>query len=702
MKWLKKRALVHLLIALGFLLVWGLLEYFNFDYLIKGELATVDYRIRYGRTAPVNPDLVFLAIDTASTSVDQIDDKVVAGSKPLSLMRGGYPYNREVYAAICDQLFAAGAKAVAIDIFFQSPKPEDPAWKAAIVRNQDHLVLGMNFSDDQQDGFSTTLTLPASDLLSDNKPTNELLAYLNFWKDNYGTVRDAQYRNNIEHLNHGIPGAENLPKLYSFAARTVLKAGRPDLVPDDLLSRPLRFAGKPETKFPTYSLYKIFEPNSWATNFQKGEFFRDKIVVIGPQGDWTKDELDTPWGRMNGAEIHLNAINDLLQNDFLSPPSTGLTVAIVISASLVALLLGILIVSILWRFVAAVLVLSTYLFILAWTYNGPGWLLPALVPLSLLCATMGVGFIFDFTMTQIEKMRLRATFERYYSTNVARYLMDHTETYKEMLSGERKPVTVLFSDIRSFTTIVETTADSHELVKKLNEYFTEMVDCVFRHDGTLDKFMGDGIMAIWGNTPYNFGPKEDAVRAVRCALDMVVALRKLNARWIIEGKTEWQIGIGLNHGQVIVGDMGSQAHKEFGAVGDAINLGSRLEGLTKEYKQQILIGERVAELVVDNFHLRSVAFAQVKGKTQSVRAFTVLGDKTLELQPEQKKALELYEEGISSFRRREFARAKDLFAQSLQHQPNDYLSSEYLASAAEFLVNPPDNDWTGTRIMTKK
>ena len=185
-----------------------------------------------------------------------------------------------------------------------------------------------------------------------------------------------------------------------------------------------------------------------------------------------------------------------------------------------------------------------------------------------------------------------------------------------MLAGTRRPVTVLFSDIRSFTTIVETTADSHQLVAKLNEYFSAMVECVFRYDGSLDKFMGDGVMAIWGNTPFNFGPQEDAIRAVRSALAMLEALRKLNAKWVSEGKTEWKIGIGLNHGQVIVGDMGSQQHKEFGVIGDAINLGSRLQSLTKVYHLQILIGESVAELVRDHFHLRNVDFVKVKGKTR--------------------------------------------------------------------------------------
>jgi adenylate cyclase len=271
-----------------------------------------------------------------------------------------------------------------------------------------------------------------------------------------------------------------------------------------------------------------------------------------------------------------------------------------------------------------------------------------------------------------------------------------------MLAGTRRPVTVLFSDIRGFTTIVETTADSQQLVNQLNEYFTAMVACVFRYDGSLDKFMGDGIMAIWGNTPYNFGPQEDAARAVRAALAMLTELRRLNAKWVAEGRMEWRIGIGLNHGQVIVGDMGSQQHKEFAVVGDAVNLGSRLEGLTKEYHLQILLGERVAELVRDQFHLRSVDVVQVKGKTQAVQTFTVLGEKSEALPPDQQKFLALYEEGISCFRRREFGRAKELFAQALQLQPGDYLAAQYLASCVAFIENPPDALWTGVRVMTQK
>jgi adenylate cyclase len=192
------------------------------------------------------------------------------------------------------------------------------------------------------------------------------------------------------------------------------------------------------------------------------------------------------------------------------------------------------------------------------------------------------------------------------------------------------------------------------------------------------------------------------VRAVRAALAMFAELRRLNAKWLAEGGTEWRIGIGLNHGQVIVGDIGSQQRKEFATIGDATNLGARLESLTKEYHQEILLGESVADLVRDQFHLRSVSVVQVKGKVRAVQAFTVLGEKSEALPDEQQKFLALYEEGVALFRRREFVHAKELFAQALQLQPDDYLAAMYLDDCTAFIENPPEASWTGVRVMTKK
>jgi adenylate cyclase len=707
LRWLKSRGVVHFVIVALFVApMVGLLAikpnkeqpYASkvrlwFDSL---EYFSIDYRINFGRKAKADPQIVLLSIDAPSISLDALDDQTIAASRPLSLMRenGTFPFPREVYADVCDRLFSAGAKVVAFDLIFLKPSPTDPVFQQALNKYRDQVVVGFPISDD-----STSYSLPPPGLLPSQDPFDDRLGLVNFWRDSDNMIRCAQYRNNLDYIN-GHVGAEKLPKLYSLAARAVQKAGHADLVPDDLQGRPMRFAGP--SRFSTYSFYKLFDPDSWKVDFQNGEFFRGKIIVIGPAGGWSKDILPTPTGDLAGVEVHLNAINDLLQNEFLSPASDGLNIVSVIASGLIALLMAMTIAQIAWRFLVAVVLLAGYALALIWAYNGSGWLLPVVAPLGVFCGATGVGFVYDFALTQIEKLRLRTTFERYHSKNVVRYLMDHTASYKEMLTGTRKPVTVLFSDIRGFTTIVETTADSHQLVDKLNEYFTAMVACVFRYDGSLDKFMGDGIMAIWGNTPHNFGPKEDAVRAVRAALAMIAELRRLNAKWVAEGKSEWHIGIGLNHGQAIVGDMGSQQHKEFGVVGDAINLGSRLEGLTKKYRLQILLGERVAELVVDHFHLRSVNFVQVTGKTRAVQAFTVLGEKSEPLPPEQQKFLSLYEEGISSFRQRQFARAKEQFAQALQLQPGDYLTAQYLESCAAFIANPPDASWTGVQVMTEK
>jgi len=706
LRWLKARSVVHFvivaLLVVPTVMLLRIVPNRDQPYASKAriwfdslEYFTVDYRMYFGRKAMADPRIVLLSIDAPSIALDVLDDQTIAASGPLSLMRAnGFPFPREVYADACDRLFAAGAKVAAFDLIFQKSSPTDPLFQQALDRYRDQVVIGLNFNDD-----ATSQSLPVASLLPSQDPLDDRLGFFNYRRDTDNVVRCAQYRDNLEHLS-GLAGAEKLPKLYSLAARVVQKAEPGTFIPDDFLPRPMRFAGP--SRFSAYSFYKLFDPHSWNADFRQGALFQGKIVVIGPEGNWSKDMFPTPVGDLAGVEIHLNAINALLHNDFLSPASNDLTLSIVVGTGAVALLLAMGIASIFWRFVAALAVLGGYVMALIWAYNGPGWLLPAVAPMGVFGGATGVGFVYDFTLAQIEKLRLRTTFERYNSKNVVSYLLDHTDSYKEMLKGTRRPVTVLFSDIRGFTTIVEETADSHGLVDKLNEYFSAMVGCVFRYDGTLDKFMGDGIMAIWGNTPYNFGPKEDAVRAVRAARAMLVELDRLNAMWVAEGRDEWRIGIGLNHGEVIVGDMGSQQHKEFAVVGDAINLGSRLEGTTKEYHQQILLGEKVEELVREQFHLRSVGVVQVKGKSQAVKTFTVLGEKSEALPPGQQQFLALYEEGMTLFRQREFSRARELFDQALQLQPDDYLAAQYRDNCVAFIENPPDSSWTGIRVMTKK
>lgn len=192
-----------------------------------------------------------------------------------------------------------------------------------------------------------------------------------------------------------------------------------------------------------------------------------------------------------------------------------------------------------------------------------------------------------------------------------------------VVSSERKPVTILFSDLRDFTSLTETLRDE-ALVEQLNEYLSAMVECIHEEGGTLHKFIGDAVMAVWGDLASE-GAAQDARRAARTAVNMHATLQKLNTRWIEQGKPPLRMGIGINHGIVLIGNIGSPRRMEFSAIGDAVNLASRLESLNKDLKTDILVGESLAPLLDGRFNLRTCGAIAVKGKKKHVEVFELLG-----------------------------------------------------------------------------
>ncbi len=293
--------------------------------------------------------------------------------------------------------------------------------------------------------------------------------------------------------------------------------------------------------------------------------------------------------------------------------------------------------------------------------------------------------------------------ERYVSKNLVKEILDNPGGYYNSMLGSRKPVTVLFSDLVGFTSLSEK-ADPTVLVSQLNRYLSAMVPMVFDNGGTLDKFIGDAIMAVWGNVS-SHGAAEDAKAAVRAALGMRREMPKLNATWQVEGFKPLAFGIGINHGDAVVGNIGSyEPHERLDptVIGDAVNLASRLEALTRLYGVDILIGRSAAELVRDDFYLRSIARVQVKGKTEPVEIFTLIGALNDDVDPEFLKWLQAYEEAIVKFRKRDFKGAKILFSHFLEFYPDDALGKMYLASALEYEQSPPDEAWNAVEVFKKK
>jgi len=239
------------------------------------------------------------------------------------------------------------------------------------------------------------------------------------------------------------------------------------------------------------------------------------------------------------------------------------------------------------------------------------------------------------------------------------------------------------------------------LVTQLNEYLSGMTSVIFNNGGTLDKFIGDAIMAVWGNVR-SLGMAQDAKSCARAALGMRRELRELNQNWREQGRMGLGMGIGINHGEVIVGNVGSHERMDPTVIGDSVNLASRLEGLTRTYGVDILVGASAAELVRDEVHLRSVARVQVKGKTKPVDVFTLVCARGEETDPESLKWLETYEEALEKFRSRDFTQAKILFSRFLEFYPEDLLAKMYLHRALEYEQQPPDEAWNAVEVFKKK
>jgi adenylate cyclase len=274
------------------------------------------------------------------------------------------------------------------------------------------------------------------------------------------------------------------------------------------------------------------------------------------------------------------------------------------------------------------------------------------------------------------------------SRDIAEKLLKDGE---QQLGGVSNKATVLFSDIREFTTLSEG-LPAERVMDFLNQYFTLMVDEVLGHRGVLDKYMGDALMAVFG-VPYP--APDDAVRAVRTALAMVRALSAFNARRAEAGLAVVQMGIGINTDHVVSGRMGSAKRMEYTVIGDGVNTASRLEGLTKTYAAQILISESTMRDIGEQFYVREVDHVRVKGKTKPTGLYEVLGDAAYQPTPEQR----LFLTGYESYCQRQFAEARQAFHAGAKR---DALCGIFLTRCDEFLKNPPPSDWDGVWRMASK
>ncbi|MEM6252048.1 MAG: MASE1 domain-containing protein [Cyanobacteria bacterium P01_D01_bin.156] len=294
-----------------------------------------------------------------------------------------------------------------------------------------------------------------------------------------------------------------------------------------------------------------------------------------------------------------------------------------------------------------------------------------------------------------ETEALRATMYRYLSQDLAEQLLESNNT---KLGGARRFVSILFADIRSYTSLTEQLTPE-EVVALLNRYFETMVDVIFDHRGTLDKFIGDAIMAVFGSPI----PQEDhAQQAVATALDMQTHLEQFNQKQQQQGLSTLQIGIGINSDDVITGNIGSSKRMEFTAIGDGVNLTSRIESATKLYGCSIIISENTYSLCRDAIWVRELDYVCVKGKRQPVKLYEVLGLRSQPLPPEQQQQIALYGKGRALYQQRQFALAIDTFSTLLRQVPDDQATRLYINRCRQLQDSPPEQNWDGSWQLQEK
>ena len=461
-------------------------------------------------------------------------------------------------------------------------------------------------------------------------------------------------------------------------------------VPVDRYGRMLINYLGPEGIIPTYSAAAVLNGTLPA------EALKDKIVIVGATAVGIYDLRVTPFsGTFPGVEVQATIMDNLLRGNFIRTPPFGLIIMLLVLVAL-AVMLGLMLprFSAAWAFIFTLIVMEGYVALNYILFTRQGLQLELFYPLGLIVLVYLGVTMQRFLAEERERERIRKTFESYVAPAVVQEMLKHPEQLR--LGGERREISVLFTDIRGFTTMSEN-LDPEALVKLLHDFLNPMSNIIINQGGTIDKYMGDAIMALFGAPLIQADHPRLACRA---ALEMVASLEALNRTWTEQGRPPLKVGVGVNTGPVAVGNMGSDRLFDYTAIGDNVNLASRLEGLNKYYGTSILISDTTAQALENGFILRDVDLVRVKGKAQGVRIHELLGEG--EPDPDLARYLELYHRALALYREKRFAESVDAFTETLKVHPGDETCQRYLTLAQKHHETPPAHDWEAVTVMDGK
>ena len=663
------------------------------------ESKTVDYRMRTSRT---------LDADSSDVRLVLFDSAYVASWPYLS------PFPRAALATLIDAASQAGARAIGLDVYLDkrfttldSLDHGDEKLRAAIQRAGNVVLVGPT------DGSSSQRTwLPPDPYFADVAAAvacADLPTPFETIRDGVLTVRtDKGLIPSFSLALYAKAKGLKLDSLMQETARTgeLTLPGMPPayakLPRDATQTIPIFFEGPPSRTDREDGTFKALSGFAVARAGQFGAAgfldLRDRIVIIG-SGFHDSERFRTPFydaphqddgkifGWTYGAEIHANALQNLLSSRFPKPLSAGWqlfqALAIAIIVSLVTFARGAK-----WGAAAAfLLALPTALLALV-VFERSAVVVPIVAPaLSALFSFLGATSYVSIVEGK-EKRMIKGAFGKFVSPVIVDQLVADPKRLK--LGGERRLISVLFSDMTGFTAMSET-MEPERLVQILNEYLDEMADVIINSGGTLDKYIGDAIMAFYGAPA---AMEDHAAACCRTALEMQRKLAEMNERYRTEhpGWPVLQMRIGVNSGMPVVGNIGGKKRFDYTALGDTVNLSARLEPACKIYGVRIMIGQATREYAGDRIQVRELDFLAVYGKQEPIRVYELLGWQGDDL-GEKAEVITYYNRGLSAFRDRDFELALQYFRAALEVDPTDRPSALYIERCEEYMVDPPPADW---------
>jgi len=424
---------------------------------------------------------------------------------------------------------------------------------------------------------------------------------------------------------------------------------------------------------------------------------KDKIVLVGASAAALHDLHTTPYGPLYpGVEVHANIIENILQQDFLErPPWVPVLDVTIILVTGILLGLAAIYFKAVGTAVLLVIGVGGYLAFDYLLFTQQGLWVHTVVPVfSQFLVYFGIT-LYRFTFEEKEKRFIKSAFSQYLAPAVVDQLVENPKLLN--LGGEDKVLTAFFSDIAGFSTISEQLT-AGDLVVLLNEYLTEMTDIVLQYEGTVDKFEGDAIIAFFG-APIDF--KDHATRTCHAALDMQKRLAELRKTWKSKGRHELFMRIGINTGEVTVGNMGSETRFDYTMIGDPVNVAARLEGVNKQYQTSTMLSEFTYELAKNDIEVRELDSIRVVGKNEPIKIYELLGRKG-EMEDNIRLILPHFKKGLEHYKNQQWEEGITCFENALNLYEDDGPSLTYFERCITFQYHPPPPDWDGVFAMRTK